>query len=100
MKNCTNPLCLTEYEPNVNGAVRDYCARCYRYSTRHQGLLPGPKGEAAPPTRAITIRIPVDLDERVSKVSDLPIATWVRKVAEAKLEELELELRLKWKGAK
>lgn len=78
---CHNPFCLRRFVSGKKGALKDYCARCYRYMQRHDGDLPGAKVELAP-TRTISVVIPEELAQRVLKLADCPLATWVRRAAE------------------
>jgi hypothetical protein len=87
-RTCRNMECLAAFVPNKHGATAKDCPRCYAY-LRRNGELPGPKREVTP-GRQISVRVPLDFEARVTRLSGLKPAAWARQVIEAKLEELEL----------
>lgn len=85
---CSNPECLESFQPNVKGANKEHCSRCYAYARRHEGALPGPRAEQVP-SHNVTVRVPDDFEERLKRLTDAKPARWAREVVTRELDALE-----------
>jgi hypothetical protein len=76
-RTCINEACLRVFEPNVRGATKQLCPRCYAFKRRHGGALPSLDGDA--PMVQASVKFPRDLFIAIEeKAGDDGFSEWVR----------------------